>query len=131
MGKENGKWRARADGKWHMTWLYELASLDPVMLEQNFREPGMIDSTVIECHSVAALVDTVLGGRVDYVLIDVEGFEHEVMTTMNLARHRPHLITYEFKVMEMKKPVDGWRANEICLENGYYMHKPQNAERVC
>ena len=103
---------------------------NPSGVTGNFGKPGQIEATEIRCVSAAGLVDEALGGSVDYAMVDVEGFEYDVLRTFDAAR-KPRLISYEHKVMQFRRPAAAWRANAWCLDNGYYLEAPGFAERVC
>ena len=106
------------DGSWRQKWLYELSSLDRDRLNHHFRNPLDVESTPIRC---SAASDLVASPDLDYVMIDVEGFDYEVLASLDLRKHRPLIIIFESKIMEANYPGNLWKAAAFCVDHGYFV----------
>ena len=106
------------DGSWRQKWLYELNSLDPDNLKSHFRNSSDIESTRIKC---SAASDLVASPDLDYVMIDVEGVDYQVLASLDLRKHRPLIIIFESKVMEDYTPGNLWKAAAFCVDHGYFV----------
>ncbi len=122
---------ATPDGSWRQKWLYELNSLDPENLKKNFKNSEDITYDEIACFKASALLDAFAGGRADYVMIDVEGFDDSVVYSLDLGRHRPRLIAFESKVMQGTRPEALYDVVEFCSMRGYKAVGPVKANHVC
>jgi hypothetical protein len=105
--------------RWKADWLYELSTLSPTLLQE--RDPGLeIGSSEIDCFSLGGLMTRYLGATtkhaVDLLLIDVEGFDWNVLRGLDLALHAPKMIIYEQKVLQ---PEDKAAANKYLRSHGY------------
>ncbi len=119
------------DGSWRQKWLYELNSLDPENLKKNFKNEEDIVYDEIACFKAASLLDAFVGGRADYVMVDVEGFDDSVVYSLDLGRHRPRLIAFESKVMQSVRPEALFDVVEFCGQRGYKTVGPVKANHVC
>ena len=106
------------DGSWRQKWLYELNSLDPDNLKKNFKHDEDITYDEIACFKASSLLDAFAGGRADYVMVDVEGFDDSVVYSLDLGRHRPKLIAFESKVMQSVRPEALYDVVEFCSMRG-------------
>lgn len=122
---------ATDDGSWRQKWLYELNSLDPENLKKNFKDPKDIEFDEIACFKASSLLDAFAGGRADYVMVDVEGFDDSVVYSLDLGRHRPKLIAFESKVMQGTRPEALYDVVEFCGQRGYKAIGPVKANHVC
>ena len=122
---------ATPDGSWRQKWLYELNSLDPENLKKNFKNSEDITYDEIACFKASALLDAFAGGRADYVMVDVEGFDDSVVYSLDLGRHRPRLIAFESKVMQSVRPEALYDVVEFCGQRGYKAIGPVKANHVC
>ncbi|KAH8069314.1 hypothetical protein JL721_6136 [Aureococcus anophagefferens] len=113
------------DGSWRQRWLYELNSLDRNNLKTHFKNDGDVESTTISC-----LPASRLGDDHDYVMIDVEGFDFEVLASLDLAKQRPLVINFESKIMEAQRPDALWRAATFCNDAGYHVVRGR-ANYIC
>ncbi|KAH8066377.1 hypothetical protein JL722_815 [Aureococcus anophagefferens] len=113
------------DGSWRQRWLYELNSLDRNNLKTHFKNDGDVESTTISC-----LPASRLGDDHDYVMIDVEGFDFEVLASLDLAKQRPLVINFESKIMEAQRPDALWRAATFCNDAGYHVLRGR-ANYIC
>ena len=77
------------------------------------------------------VLDAHAGGRADYVMIDVEGFDAEVLISLDLAKHRPRLVNFESKILQGKRPDALWKAAAFCMARGYFVVGPLRANHVC
>ena len=100
------------------------------MLKGHFKGEGDIESTDITCLAASKILDNHAQGDVDYVMIDVEGFDYEVLVSLDLSRQRPHVINFESKIMEGKRPQALYRAAQFCMDNGYLVLKGR-ANYIC
>ena len=119
------------DGSWRQKWLYELNSLDPENLKKNFKNEEDITYDEIACFKASSLLDAFAGGRADYVMVDVEGFDDSVVYSLDLGRHRPRLIAFESKVMQSVRPEALFDVVEFCGQRGYKAVGPVKANHVC
>jgi len=119
------------DGSWRFSWLYELNSLDPENLKQNFRNSEDIVYDEIACFKAASLLDAFTGGTADYVMVDVEGFDDTVVYSLDLGSHRPKLIAFESKILQGKRPEALYDVVEFCAQRGYKAVGPVMANHVC
>ena len=119
------------DGSWRQKWLYELNSLDPENLKKNFKHEEDIVFDEIACFKASSLLDAFAGGRADYVMVDVEGFDDSVVYSLDLGRHRPKLIAFESKVMQSVRPEALYDVVEFCSMRGYKAVGPVKANHVC
>ena len=78
----------------------------------------------------SSLLDAFAGGRADYVMVDVEGFDDSVVYSLDLGRHRPKLIAFESRSCSVR-PEALYDVVEFCSMRGYKAVGPVKANHVC
>jgi FkbM family methyltransferase len=77
-------------------WAGEVASLDADHLRKHFPH-ARLASCSVKTMTFAEAADRLPGGRVDVVVIDVEGHERTIIENIDLERHRVRFMIYEHK----------------------------------
>ena len=73
-----------------------LATLVPRIAEHHSRsEPEALEPVEVEVRALAEIVDQYAPAVVDFLKIDVEGFESEVLSGVNWQRFRPRVVVVE------------------------------------
>jgi FkbM family methyltransferase len=80
-------------------WFNQLATLDREVLLKHRSSIPEIDSLLIEERVPTVRLDTLLArhgvSRIDFLVIDTEGHDFEVLRTLDLALFRPTLVMFE------------------------------------
>lgn len=63
-------------------------------------------SVTVPARTISSLIDEVGGARVDFMSLDVEGYEAEVLDGLDQSRHRPRLILVECLSPSARAAVD-------------------------
>jgi len=94
-------------------WAPQLATFRRETLLSHRREiPGieeLIQEVRVECVTFDALLERAGSARVDLLQIDAEGFDGEILSSVDLARHRPAIVRYEHKHLDR-------RTQDTCVE---------------
>lgn len=73
-----------------------LATLVPRIAEHHSRsEPDALEPVEVEVRALAEIVDQYAPAVVDFLKVDVEGFESEVLSGVNWQRFRPRVVVVE------------------------------------
>lgn len=75
-------------------WATELASCDPSLLQRHFPE-ARVDKVSVSSMTFAEAASLLPGGRVDLVVMDVEGHERPILETIDFDRHRVRFVIFE------------------------------------
>lgn len=70
---------------------------------RNEKRDNIIRSIGIDCLSFNGLIDKYNIDKIDIVVIDVEGFDFEVLKMINIEKYKPFAIKYEHKHLEGEK----------------------------
>lgn len=88
-------------------WANQLSSFDKdQILKASVEFPNITDyivNTRVVCETYNNVVDSCLDGRANVVLIDVEGFDADIVCSMNLQSDRPEIIYFEHQCLSGQK----------------------------
>jgi FkbM family methyltransferase len=79
-------------------WAKGSSSLDPDHLKRANIRPDAIISQKVKCISWKELIDQNKIRRIDYLQIDTEGYDYEIMSMLDFAAVRPAVIKFEHNV---------------------------------
>jgi FkbM family methyltransferase len=101
-------------------------------IEKNVDDFDIKYSFTESCDAVTldSLVSTVNPARIDFLSIDTEGTELDVLLGFDLARHRPRLILIEDKLYHLAKhrylTQQGYKLVKRTMLNDWYVPAPEN-----
>jgi len=117
------------------TWTKQVGTLDPAFLRRAIElmrtyefegpvPPGLEDSIArveVPCLTFAALMEKHRVARVDFINIDAEGVDYDIVRTIDLARWRPQVLCLETADMSEQQRGDLGRR---LSEHGYLFLEP-------
>lgn len=101
-------------------WVTQLASfrLDTILWHR--REipdiEGLVEETEVECVTLDGLLERAGADRLDLLQVDAEGYDAEILRSVDLERIRPAIVRYEHKHLT---PQDRDACAELLLTHGY------------
>jgi FkbM family methyltransferase len=108
-----GAGRSRHDAEFLETAIAELSSFDPDVISA---EVAGTDGTTrtVPVFPLTEILDRHGGGRpIDFLKIDVEGWEHEVLAGLDLERYRPTIIVVEATLPQTRVESHGQWENAL------------------
>ena len=101
-------------------------------LEKHVDDPNIVydRSEKVKVMTLDAILESAGNPRIDFLSIDVEGTELDVLTGFNLARHRPSLLLVEDKVNNLEKhshlTSQGYKLVRRTSLNNWYIPKSES-----
>jgi FkbM family methyltransferase len=81
-----------------------------------FPKQGLEQTEIVQCVTFDTLLNRNKVTHVDFLQIDVEGYDYELLKLFNLAKMKPGLIRYEHRNL---KPSDRRSCRQYLCKNGY------------
>lgn len=120
----------RVDPKYYKflpDWTQGIASINyDHLVKHNIEEYQIIIKSVLSVH-LMDLIDQYNLFDIDYLQIDVEGFDAEIVNMINFSKLKPKLIKFEYKHLEQSKFKDILNL----LKNQGYFFKKDSLDLFC
>ena len=75
----------------------------PMSSVNNIRNLEHVDLIEVECATLESILDEYKITKIDYMTIDTEGYEYEVLEGLNLNRYRPVFLLIEIYLIDKEK----------------------------
>ena len=90
----------------------------PMSSVYNIRNLEHVDLIEVECTTLESILDEYKITKIDYMTIDTEGYEYEVLDGLNLNKYRPVFLLIEVYLIDKEKIFNYLQDNNyIFLEN--------------
>jgi FkbM family methyltransferase len=103
-------------------WVKAIASVDPDHHRKSGTPSEVIRAERVRCVTFAELLDQQRIDRIDFLQIDIEGYDHEIIRMIDFTRLRPAIIRFEHnlskRVMRREDFLDCMR---LLVDAGYYI----------
>lgn len=112
-----------------VSWSDQLASVLPSHISDHHLEIP-INEIYVDCSSIDSIIKEYQISEINYLCIDTEGHDYEVLEGLNLEILKPKQIKFEHKHMEGSNKPIGDKYNSLIsrLESYGYQIKEKNAE---
>lgn len=94
-----------------------VASFDRNHLIKHGIESSNIEEIQVTCQPLSEILDAQSFDELDILQIDTEGYDYQVIRTIDFSRHKPTILRFEHVHLS---PSDHDRCIELLAENGYH-----------
>jgi hypothetical protein len=129
-----------ADGDWTHKWLYEISSLEEKALTIGHFKQAEVTSTTIGCYNLNEILEMSASNEarkqlgpdsvVDFMLIDTEGYDWDVLSGLDPAEVKPKVVLYERKMLDDHKMGSEQESFDFMKKSGYVVRKA-NENALC
>ncbi len=106
-------------------WVTKLSSFDRKITEEvkDHFPDAEVASFDVKCTTVDALIKKNKINQVDLLFIDTEGFDYEILKTIDLKAMKPEVIIYELRHLSAE---DHAESIQLMKTLGYYVYKAEH-----